>query len=129
MVVFPELYKSAGALVHQDAQIFVKGKINTRDDIPKIIAEEIVPIEEVQARFTRSICIDLNTAGLDMGLLTDIKGVLAKHRGATPVFMTFRDPAGKAAMISAGENLRVKTSDDLLSTLERLAGENCVKIK
>jgi DNA polymerase-3 subunit alpha len=129
VVVFPELYKSATLLIKPDSKIFIKGKINTRDDVPKIIADEIVAIEEVQSRFTKSICIDLNTAGLDPVLLKDIKEVLVKHQGTTPVFMTFRDPLGKAAMISSGDRLRVKTTDELLNSLEKLVGENSVKIR
>lgn len=129
VIVFPELYKNSGALLQKDAKIFIKGKINTRDDIPKVIADEIVPIEEVQAKFTRSIFIDLNTAGLDPVILNDIKDILVKYPGTTPVFITFRDPNGKAAQISSGDRLRVKTSDDLLTSLERLVGENSVKIR
>lgn len=129
VVVFPELYKSAAPLIKADSKVFIRGKVNTRDDVPKIIAEEIVAMEEVQSRFTKSIWIDLNTAGLDPVILKDIKGVLMKYQGTTPVFMTFRDPAGKATLISPGDRLRVKTTDELLTSLERLVGENAVKIR
>ena len=74
MIVFPETYKTAATLVQPDTKIFVRGKVNTRDDIPKVIAEEIIAIDDVQAKFTKSICIDLNTAGLDPTVLQEIKG-------------------------------------------------------
>ena len=129
VVVFPELYKSAQDLLKKDEPVFVRGKINARDDVPKIIAEEIVSMEQVQARFTKAITIDLQTIGLDSGLLKEIQDILIKYQGTTPVFLTFRDPAGRSAVLSSGEKLRVKTSDELLSTLERLVGENAVKIR
>lgn len=129
VVVFPEIYKASSSVLQKDNLIFLRGKINMRDDEPKIIAEEIVPMSEVQARFTRSIYLDLKTAGLDPVILNDIKDTLAKYPGLTPVFLTFRDPLGKAAMISAGDKLRVKTSDELLGLLEKILGENSVKIR
>ena len=129
VVVFPEIYKASSAVLVKDNLIFLRGKINMRDDEPKIIAEEIIPMAEVQARFTRSIYLDLKTAGLDPVILNDIKDTLAKYPGLTPVFLTFRDPSGKTAMISTGDTLRVKTSDELLVLLEKILGENSVTIR
>ena len=129
VVVFPDLYQKSNALVKKDATIFIRGKINARDDVPKVLAEEIVALEDVKSRFTRAISIDLHTAGLDSGLLKEIRRILLKHRGNTPVYLTFRDPAGKAAVLHSGEGLKVATTDQLLSELETLVGENAVKIR
>jgi len=129
VIVFPELYKSAGKLVQKDTTIFIRGKINARDDIPKVMAEEIVSMEDVKSRFTRYISIDLKTIGLDSSMLKEIRTVLSQHRGKTPVYLSFKDPKGKTAVLHSGEQLRVETTDDLLETLETLVGENSVKIK
>ncbi len=61
--------------------------------------------------------------------MTEIKKVLSSNKGATPVYFSFKDPAGKSAVLQAGDDLKVKTTDELLSTLETLAGENSVKIR
>ena len=129
VIVFPELYKSAAKLVQKDSCIFVRGKINAREDVAKILAEEIVDMEDVKSRFTRSICIDLQTAGLDPNLLKEIRGILSTHQGNTPVYLSFRDHQGKTALMHSGENLKVKTTDELLGALEKLVGENSVKIR
>ncbi len=128
VVVFPELYKSSSNLAKKDATVFIRGKINSRDDIPKVIAEEIVPLDEVKRRFTRLISIDLHTAGLDMDLLQKLKGVLGLHKGKVPVYINFRDPSGKMAVINPGEDFRVETTDELFQKIELLVGENAVKI-
>ncbi len=129
VVVFPELYKSSAALMHKDATVFIRGKINSRDDIPKVIAEEVVPLDEVKRRFTRLISIDLHTAGLDPDLLQKLKDILAKHKGKVPVYLNFRDPTGRAAVIQPGDELRVESTDALFSAIESLVGENAVKIR
>lgn len=128
VVVFPELYKNSTALMQKDATIFIKGKVNARDDIPKVLAEEIVPLTEVQKRFTRSVSIDLHTAGLDPTLLKEIQKTLMRHKGTTPVFLSFQDPQGKRAVLHSGEDVRVEASDELFEALEKLVGENAVKI-
>jgi len=129
VVVFPELYKSSSNLMRKDSTVFIRGKINSRDDIPKVIAEEIVPLDEVKRRFTRLISIDLHTAGLDPDLLQKLKEVLSKHKGKVPVYLSFRDPSGRAAVIQPGDDVRVETTDELFSAIESLVGENAVKIR
>lgn len=129
VVVFPEVFTASRQLLQVDSVIFVRGKINARDDNPKILAEEIVPIETVPSKFTRCISIDLQTAGLAPEVLLEIRNVLQKHKGRTPVFLNFRDPMGKTAVLDSGEGLKVQTSDELIAQLERIVGENAVKIK
>ena len=129
IVVFPELYQSAHSLLQKDTTVFIRGKINSRDDIPKIIAEEIIPLEEAKKRFTRLVSIDLQTAGLDPEVLKEIRRILMRHKGSTPVYLTFRDPQGKAAVLHSGEELKVDTTDELFEALEKLVGENAVKVR
>ncbi|MBN1687875.1 MAG: DNA polymerase III subunit alpha [Candidatus Omnitrophica bacterium] len=129
VVVFPETYRNSLALLKKDAIVFVRGRINARDDIAKVLAEEIVQLEEVPTRFTRAISIELHTTGLDAGVLTGIRDILSKHRGKTPVFLNFRDPQGKIAVIRSGEDFKVETTDELIDKLEAVCGENTVKIR
>ena len=128
VVVFPEVYKNALSLMEKDKIIFVRGKIDSRDDVPKILAEEIVPLEEVPKRFTRLITIDLQTTGLDSTNLKEIKQILMRHKGTVPVYLTFKGPKGRRAVIHSGEDFKVKINDSLFEELEKLLGENVVKI-
>lgn len=129
VVVFPDLYKAHPALLRKDATIFIRGRVNSRDDIPKVIAEEAVPLDEVKKRFTRLISIDLHTAGLDPELLERLKKILGSHRGRVPVYLSFRDPNGKTAVLQPGDEFRVETTDELFQAIESLLGENAVKIR
>ena len=129
VVVFPDLYKSSAALMRKDATIFIRGKVNSRDDIPKVIAEEVIPLDDVKKRFTRLVSIDLHTAGLDPELLQKLKEILSSHRGKVPVYLSFRDPSGKAAVIQPGDEFRVDTTDELFQAIESLVGENAIKIR
>ncbi|MDD5218892.1 MAG: OB-fold nucleic acid binding domain-containing protein, partial [Candidatus Omnitrophica bacterium] len=129
VVAFPEIYKSANALMTKDATIFVRGKINARDDVPKVLAEEIISLDDVQKRFTRVVSIDLQMAGLSPELLQDIRRVLIRHKGVTPVYLTFRDSKGKTAILHSGDDVKVEATDELFGALEQLVGENAVKIR
>ncbi|HOW59882.1 MAG TPA: DNA polymerase III subunit alpha [Candidatus Omnitrophota bacterium] len=129
VVVFPSVYKTALSFIQKDAIVFVRGKIDARDDVPKILADEIVPLEEVPKRFTRLIAINLKTAGLGPDVLKEVRKILTQHKGTTPVYFTLQDPKGHRTVIDSGENLKVTTSDALFEELEHLLGENSVKIR
>ena len=129
VVVFPSVYQVAAGLLKPDTLIFVRGKINLRDETPKVLADEVAPLEEVPKRYTRLVSIDLQTAGLEPALLADIRTLLLKYKGKTPVYLTFRDPQGRAAVIDSGDDIRVEANDQLFEALEKLVGENTVKMK
>ncbi len=129
VVVFPKVYQQFLPLIRKDELVFVKGKADARDETPKILADEIVKMEEVQQKFTKQVMVDLQTTGLVPELLNEIKTILQKHKGKTPVMIAFRDPKGKRAVIDAGHALMVDTHDALFDELEALLGENSVKIQ
>ena len=128
-VVFPTVYKAAGALIQKDALVFVKGKVDARDDVAKLLADEIIPLEEVPKRYTRMIAINIKTAGLGAETLQDLRKILQTHKGGTPVYLTLQDPQGKMTILDSGDNLKVAVSDTLFEELDRLLGENSVKIR
>ncbi|MGI6240350.1 MAG: DNA polymerase III subunit alpha [Candidatus Omnitrophica bacterium ADurb.Bin292] len=129
VVVFPSVYRETSNLIQKDQLIFVRGKVDARDDPPKILADEIVSIDEVPKRFTRLVAINLKTAGLVPDTLKEVRRILLRHKGTVPVYISLMDPKGRRTVFDSGENLKVETSDALFDELEALLGENSVKIR
>ncbi|MBI4387799.1 MAG: DNA polymerase III subunit alpha [Candidatus Omnitrophica bacterium] len=129
VVVFPDLYKTSTSLIQKDACVFIQGRVNLREDNAKLIAEEIIPIEEVRKKKTKCVSIDLLTAGLDLELLKQLKGVLSQYKGVVPVHLNFKDATGRTTTLDSGGSYQVETSDEFFGELEKLLGSNTVKIR
>jgi DNA polymerase-3 subunit alpha len=129
IVVFPEAYKAALPILLKDATLFIKGKINLREDSPKVIAGEIMPLAEVQKKLTRVVSVDLMTTGLNLDTLTRLRDILASHKGNIPLYLNFKSPSGATVVLTPNESFRVETSEELFREIESLVGENAVKIK
>ncbi len=129
IVVFPEIFRSSINLLRKDSLVFIRGKINMREDTPKVIAEEIIPLEQVEKKLTKVISIDLLTAGLDIETLKKIKDILANHPGQTPVYINFKDAAGKRIVVNSGEDFKVETGSALFEELGQILGNNAIKIR
>src|SRR5205814_10179462 len=61
VVVFPETFARCGQHLRADAAIFVCGTANLKEDPPRVMAEQIIPLDEVPKRFTRAVHIRLAT--------------------------------------------------------------------
>jgi hypothetical protein len=66
---------------------------------------------------------------MDLELLKQLRDVLVQHKGNVPVYINFKDAAGRATMIDSGESYQVETSERFFSDLEKLVGSNTVKIR
>ena len=128
-LVFPRTFQKFSNLIAVDSMVFITGKMNLREEEPKLLADEVIPLEEVKSKFTKSILISLSTPGLEKELLDNLKSVLARHRGSIPVMLSFQQPTGKRVSISTGRNYSVKLDDVLLEELEAICGGGSIKFR
>jgi len=128
-LIFPRVFQKFSALLKVDSMVFITGRLSMRDDEPKLLADEIIPLEEVKSRLTKAILIKFSTPGLEKQLLTDLKSILARHRGKIPVLLNFEEPSGKRVSISAGRNYGVKVDNLLVNEIENLCGSESVRFR
>jgi len=128
-LIFPRTFQKFSNLVKVDSMVFITGRINLREEEPKLIADEIIPLEEVKSKFTKAVLIRLQTPGLEKSTLSALKSILSRYKGKVPVFLNFREPDGKMISISAGRNCFVKMDNLLLEEIENLCGSGSVGLK
>ena len=61
VLVFPGAYQNYGKYVRKDAIVFVKGRLSLREEHPKIVADEVIPLEQAQEKYTTGVIIKLVT--------------------------------------------------------------------
>ncbi|MFH1664717.1 MAG: DNA polymerase III subunit alpha, partial [Candidatus Omnitrophota bacterium] len=127
VLVFPKTYRQGPELVAVDNMVFVHGRLNMREEEPKIIAEELIPLEKVKEKFTKSVLVRMSTLGLEEHMLNRVKGVIRKFRGNIPVFVEFTSPEGRKIRLSIDKELFVNPTDALVEELEKVLGDGNVK--
>lgn len=129
VLVFPRTFAATERFIRKDAIICVKGKVNLREERPKLIANDIIPFEELQKKYTQAIIVNLLTTGIDEKTLTILKSILESHPGTASVYLNFKMADGKKVEVSAEERLKVEPSDSLTIEIEKLLGEGAVSFK
>jgi DNA polymerase-3 subunit alpha len=128
-LVFPSTFARCANLVKQDAIVFVKGRISLREEEPKIIASEIAALETVKMKYTKSVIIDLLTAGLEAATLDRLKKVLSRYPGRVPVYLNFTKPDGGRTLVSIAKNFSIEPHEGLIRDVEKLFGRDVVNFR
>jgi len=129
ILVFPAAYKKVSKYVRANFGVFVEGRLSMREDRPKIIVENIVPIEEARLRFTQAISVDLISLGMESDILEGLKKVLKKHRGDTPVYLNVSTKRNGSYRILVDRELFVMPTNEMVSELEDFVGRDHVSFE
>ena len=87
-------------------------------------AGDVRLLSEARSRTTKKVYFNLRMDDLPMERLDSLKGIIERHRGTVPSFLSFEmAPRGKATMQLPAE-LYVMPDDDLRLEVERLFGYN-----
>ncbi|NQT33087.1 MAG: DNA polymerase III subunit alpha [Candidatus Omnitrophica bacterium] len=127
VLVFPKTYRKAPDIIKDDNLVYVHGRLSLREEEPKIIAEDIIPLESVKEKFTKAVLVKMSTVGLEENMMMRIKNVIHKYAGKTPVFIEFKSPEGRMIRLSVGNDLFVHPNDELIDEVEGIVGTGNVK--
>ncbi len=129
VLVFPASYKNVSKFIRVNFPVFVNGRLNLREERPKIIVEDIVPIEEARPHFTQAISIDIFSIGMENELLERLKGMFKKHRGNIPVYLNVSTKKNGSYRILVDKDLFVSPTNEMVAELEELIGLDHVKFE
>ena len=122
-IVFPAIYEKSYNLIEEDSIVLVEGRLSISEvEDPKIIVEKLSAIQKMN--FDKLYLKLSRTSRPD--LLGDVKGILSKYPGETPVYVFFeRDNK----TVAADRSLWIKKgSNEAIEELQNLLGRDCVKL-
>ena len=113
--VFPKTMAECGALLENDAIVVVRGKVDTRDDTPKITAMGITRPNLVPVKLTE-LRVRVPLAMMSDATVAELKAVLQEHPGEAAVLLHVGD---KVIRLPEDYNVDV---DRVVGELRRLLG-------
>jgi DNA polymerase-3 subunit alpha len=126
VMFFPQSYQAAAVQLVEDAVVLVRGRVDKREDIPKIVASElIVPDLSIGPRGPVQVC--LPTARCTPPVVERLKEVLAAHPGTTEVHLQLMGN-GRTTVVKLDDRLRVSAGGALFADLKALLGVGCLPV-
>jgi DNA polymerase-3 subunit alpha len=121
-LVFSEVYERAAPLLAQTSlPLWFKGHVVQEEKGPKLVAQEIAPLEAIMERLPDRLDLRLQAVTVTREQLLKLKEILGRHPGPVPVFLHFLLPQ-KDTTLALPKELALTPSSALTSEVNRLFG-------
>jgi DNA polymerase-3 subunit alpha len=124
VLFFPSTYQAALTMIIEDSIIVVKGRLDRREDQPKLVAME-VSVPELPTGEDGPFVVSIMEARCVPPIVERLKEVLRTHPGHVEVHLRLLS-GDRVKKIRLDDKLRVKPSPSLLADLKQLLGPGCV---
>jgi DNA polymerase-3 subunit alpha len=122
VVVFPLAFEKFSAFIQADGVVFVKGKIDFREEHPQVNADEIIPISIADEILARALHIKLGTSSEKQRRA--LKETLFSHPGNCPIYLHLLTEDKKEVVILVDRGC--KPTQSLLTSAEKLLGKGAL---
>jgi DNA polymerase-3 subunit alpha len=120
VLVFPSVFRQIYRHIQPSSVVLIRGRLNLREDTPKIVANDLIPIEQVYKLIT---AININLSGVRENLFTSLKERLTESKGAIPIYLHLDSPSKSRIQLVVGAELFVEPTESLIQDIESLLGE------
>ena len=121
---FPASYQLVSTQLVEDAVVFVKGRLDKREDVPRLVAMELMVPDLSEASANAPVTITIPTVKVTPPLVERLGEVLGQHRGATEVRV--RLTGSRTTTVLRLDRHRVQADPALFGDLKALLGPACL---
>ncbi|QLH21169.1 DNA polymerase III subunit alpha [Streptomyces sp. Rer75] len=121
---FPATYQLVSTQLIEDAVVFVKGRLDKREDVPRLVAMELMVPDLSEAGANAPVTITIPTVKVTPPLVEKLGEVLTHHRGSTEVRIKLQG-ARKTTVLRLDRH-RVTPDPALFGDLKVLLGASCL---
>ncbi|MDQ4106629.1 MAG: OB-fold nucleic acid binding domain-containing protein, partial [Actinomycetota bacterium] len=119
VMVFPRVYASCSGCVREDAVLKVKGRVERKEGVPRIVALEMEELH-LEPGLDPVYLHAAAFVGLSRGTVWEAFRVIGRHPGGSPMFLVSGDGALEERFPD------VDDSTDLHAELKQLLGPRCI---
>ncbi|HEX6310490.1 MAG TPA: DNA polymerase III subunit alpha [Acidimicrobiia bacterium] len=124
VMVFPKTMAGYGHLLEDDAIVCVKGRLDLRDDAPKLICMDVTRPELVLDGGP-PVRLKVKIGALSPPKVDRLKALLRDHPGESPVYVHLESPE-KTTVLQLDDDYLVDSSNGLYAELRILFGADCI---
>jgi DNA polymerase-3 subunit alpha len=125
VLFFPNTYELVGAYVAEDAIVVVRGRVDRRDDQPRLMAMDLSIPDITVPDDVKPVVLALPTTRCTPPLVQRLREVLSSHPGQAEVHLKLTN-GSKASLWRLGPE-RVATTPALMADLKQLLGPSGVQ--
>jgi DNA polymerase-3 subunit alpha len=129
VILFPETFRNYDTLLEADHPLLIKGKLTFEtDNNNKIIASEIVPLDQAHEIATPDIHLKCSISKLGMEQVEKVKNTIKNNPGKSKIFLHVVIPGKSETIINLGDAYLASASGLFTTEIESTLGKNSVNL-
>jgi DNA polymerase-3 subunit alpha len=129
VLVFPKAYTGCQELLDDDRPILVSGRFAPEEDRPRLLADEVHPLDGLRERRADAVQIRLDAGDLDEDLVGRLLATVEENRGGAQLLFEVSRPGAYRLVALAESQYRVAPSKSFTHALESVVGADRVRYK
>ncbi|NKB47570.1 MAG: DNA polymerase III subunit alpha [Legionellales bacterium] len=128
VTLFSETLQAFQALIAKDQLIIVRGQasIDQFTEGYRVVAEHVYDLPQARQQFASHLAIRIQHQQLPVNHLTQLQQLLTTYQGGQCVARVYYQRGQAAATLQLGQQWRVQPTDELVTALRNLYGEQAV---
>ena len=122
VMVFPKTMAEHGHKLEDDRIVLVKGRVDRRDDLPKLICHEVEVLEVSQLEQARPVRVRLPVESIREETIEELKVLLVAHPGDSEVYLHL----GDSQVLRLPDDFSVDPASGLVGEIRVLLGADSV---
>ncbi len=129
VLVYADAYEKSQKYLGPEKAVLVCGRVDKREDKPKMIATEIYPLDEAASRLSTALHIHIPNNRFNENHLEQVHGLLQRYPGKLPVLLCMEQAGGEVVYIRTADEFHIQADERLLHELKHIVGEHAVFLK
>jgi DNA polymerase-3 subunit alpha len=121
---FPATYQLISTQLVEDAVVFVKGRLDKREDVPRLVAMELMVPDLSNAGANAPVVLTIPALKVTPPMVSRLGEILSHHRGDSEVRIKLQGP--RKTTVLRLDRHRVKPDPALFGDLKVLLGPSCL---
>jgi DNA polymerase-3 subunit alpha len=128
VIVFSDCFKLFGTLIKEESVVFIKGKLSDGSDFSdlKIIADEIIPANQVRERLSQRLNIKFTSGQVEGEDVEELMLLARKNQGNCRLIFHLPNQGSLKPLKIIAHNLMVSTESLFIKTLRLKYGKDNV---
>ena len=123
-MIFPRTFADYGHLLEDDRIVIVRGRLDNREDAPKLMAQSVEVFEADLVGSAPPLRLQVRPDQLSDALIGKLRAILVDHPGDAPVYIHLSE----VKAVRLADQYCVDTSNGLVPDLRVLLGEHAVVV-
>jgi len=125
-IAFSKIYEPKKSLFTNNNLVFIEGKAEDSSDSYKIIVDNIYSVEHFQESYASNLVVIFNEREMTLEKMNKVNSLLRSEPGSCYVYITVLTNGTQKHF--ALKDIKVSLTNDLISNLKNLLGENNLRI-